>query len=62
MITILSDDEQRKAVVAETRGGFTTGYYRRKADGRWVFGHAAFSEWPLHLVLDMAVDRVNAGS
>ncbi len=60
MITILSDDEQRRAVVSETQDGFAVAYSRRRGDGRWTFEHAAFSEWPLHLVLDLAVGVVNA--
>ncbi len=59
MITILSDDEQRKAVVAGTRDGFTVTHYRRRGDGSWVYDHAAFSEWPLHLVLNSACGVVN---
>lgn len=62
MITILSHDEQQKAIVAEARDGFTVTYYRRTANERWAFGHAAFSDYPLHLVLDMAHGVVNAPS
>ena len=62
MITILSDNELRKATISETKGGFTIAHYRRKSDrNTWVFDHAAFSEWPLHLVLDMAHSVVTQG-
>lgn len=60
MITILSDDEKRKATITETRDGFTITYRRRRTiDGNWLFDHAAFSEWPLHLVLNQANEVVN---
>lgn len=59
MITILSDDERRKATVAETRDGFTVTHWRRKGDGSWVYDHAAHSDWPLHLVLDCVCGVVN---
>ncbi len=63
MITILSDDEQRKATVRESRGTCTITYYRWTGPGslkpRWIYERCTESHFPLHLVLDSTHAVIN---
>lgn len=65
MITIMSRDEQRKAVVTESKNGYPmlVEYYRRTGSvggDRWIYDRCATVDRPLHLVLDTTHAVVNA--
>lgn len=62
MITVLSDDELRRATIAETADGAVITYYR--IDGgmhgsSWRFDRECCPAIPFHAACDLAVEMLN---